>query len=303
MSSFKYLKELRNLPLANEHHICGLIYGEFNDVAFLGEYRKQLLRNTLVIEELSELSEHFPELCGKLVLLKGASLLNDIYNDVGYRFMSDVDILCLEGFLEIEEVLVGRGFKKNIKLNWYGDAHKSEWTRVINGIEINIELHRKLFFHVEDPSYETTDSRIGNFKKFEKELNLIHLIGHAGFQHTFQNLYWIFDIYYFCQKYDDSLDMGKIKEYLNHFKLNNCFEKTLYILDRYFSYSYPGFKSFKKKSLTNFLLNKEIILSPHQGGLRYYLLKHLLKDSLLEAFKYDFLWLWLKIRVKLGRNT
>lgn len=57
------------------------------------EYRKNLIRNTLIFAELDRIIAALGELPLPVVLLKGAAITRMIYKDIGLRPMSDIDIL------------------------------------------------------------------------------------------------------------------------------------------------------------------------------------------------------------------
>ena len=57
------------------------------------EYRKNLIRNTLIFADLEKIVAALGEQSVPVVLLKGAAITRMIYKDIGLRPMSDIDIL------------------------------------------------------------------------------------------------------------------------------------------------------------------------------------------------------------------
>ena len=56
-------------------------------------------RNTIIFNELKTLLKILKHAHIEVVLLKGAALVNSVYPDLAYRFMSDIDVLIKESDL------------------------------------------------------------------------------------------------------------------------------------------------------------------------------------------------------------
>lgn len=275
--------------LLKEHHLEGFYYSKIENLA---EFRKSWLNtwahNEVLLTFAKKMNENFPE----LIFLKGISLLDDVYDDLGARFMSDIDILVpIDTLSGVESFLTSEGFSKIKSSMWYGNDFKIEYNKIENEREINIELHSRLFYHVLKNDWNYSYK---NLKKLSTEDNLIHIIGHCGFNHNFQKIYWMIDIYLYLYKYEKDIDVDILLKRAKELKLVKVFGAALYILDRYFTLP-KKFKLLVTPCAFNFLLSQEFVLNPNQAGLNQYLVKHLFRDSVYESFKYDFFWMINKI--------
>lgn len=271
--------------ILKEHHLEGFYYSKIENLPSLKKaWLNTWAHNEVLLTIAKSIQLKFPG----LIFLKGISLLEDIYEDIGSRFMSDIDILVPIKYLkDLENYLNLSGFVQIKKSQWYGNDFKIEYNKVENSREINIELHSRLFFHDQK---NTWNYQISNFKKLSIEDNLVHIIGHCGFSHNFQKLYWLVDVYLYFLKYENEIDMDLFLEKIKVLKLKRVFEATLYILNRDFDLP-DKFKIYQSNSSFHFLLSDEFLKSPNQSGLNQYLVKHLIRDSIYESFKYDFFWI------------
>lgn len=271
--------------ILKEHHLEGFYYSKIENLPSLKRaWLNTWAHNEVLLILAKSIQSKFPE----VTFLKGISLLEDIYEDLGSRFMSDIDILVpINHLKDIENYLSLSGFVQIKNSKWYGNDFKIEYNKVENGREINVELHSRLFFHDQK---NTWNYQVSNLKKLSIEDNLVHIIGHCGFSHNFQKLYWLVDIYLYLHKYEHEIDMDFLLEKIKELKLKRVFEATLYILIRDFGLSYK-FKRYQGNSSFHFLLSKEFLMDPNQSGLNHYFVKHLIRDSIYESFKYDFFWM------------
>lgn len=297
MSIPKLLENRELMRVADEHLITGLLFREFDMPVSGGEksWKQQWFHNTVLQDELKRLA---PSLGKETIILKGMALTESIYEDSGKRFMSDIDLLIPEERIHsVEKFLKRDGYKSITGETWSANNFKSEWTKLVNGIEVNIELHTRLFYHVPDISWKVQESQITPLKILAPEHCITHLIGHCAFQHNFLKLYWLIDIYLFQREFE--IDWSEVFEAAKDLKLVNSLVSTVWVLNKYFG---CDIEINKEPSLVmRKLLTEKLLLNPNQVGKGYFLLKHLLKDSILESLRYDVGWSLVKVKSLLSK--
>ena len=285
ISDYKALGDFENL--CSRHHIEGLLYSFYDEFRGSSQFKSVWLknwhRNDLAQKVLIE-SVQVNELQHKIVLLKGFALLGQVYLDSGSRFMSDVDLLVHPcDFTKLEKMLIEYGFLRVESKKWKANSFKSEWSIVIDGTEVCIELHSKLYFHVsnrfEDFNFE--ESHIQGFWRLSSIDQLIHLSTHYAFQHTFQSLYWAFDFYFYFLHIQDDLDMKLLSQRALRFKVSRSLDYCLSLLVDHFQ--------LKIELDQKLSLSSDFLWSEERRSFEYLKIKHLTKDSLIQALEYDFL--------------
>lgn len=292
------LLQHKNLhKIALEHHIEGIIYHQFknNNPKFQDQYKKQWVHNQILQDELHSISLKLQGTPLTATLLKGAHLLQDLYPDLGSRFLSDIDLLIEEkDYLYWEKTLQDFGYKHLSLATFSGNNYKFQWSKFREDIEINIELHTKLFFHLKKENWILKSSALLPFTKLSLEDTLIHLCGHLAFQHSFLKLYWLFDIYFYIDKFGDQINWDEVVYKSKNAHLYQSVLMCLWCMEKYFylspkialTFNTAGPKWWQKFLTINFLLN------PDKNKIDYFLIKHATKDYLWEAIWYDLIWLW-----------
>lgn len=298
---------LPSLPLAElepilvQHHLEGLYsycYPEKTTPSLLLRYKQQWIHNkTLLgeVEQLGKLAEHHQL---KASLLKGVDLLLNLYEDAGLRFMSDIDLLIEEKEREQwEKILLNEGFVPVAVSDFGGDIHKKDWRKLSGEIEINLEIHTRLFYHLNQnqDQWETEPSPLKGLQQLKREDLFVHLAGHLAFQHTFSRLNWTLDLFYFCQKWNDQLDWTLIFEKAREKNLVRSVQMILWILHSHFSLKLNAETKtlfvVKEKAWWKSWLTMDFLLYPQKNLVRFLVIKHATKDSFSEALTYDFLWI------------
>lgn len=289
----------------HRHQISGLLYYHYEEFRTNDNFKKswinQWARNEKLISELEALRAVVPHPIN-LVVIKGISHLGTIYQDLGSRFMSDVDLLVdKKDLVAVEAALAQLGFIKLFTSKWKANSHKSEWSIFRDEMEITIELHTNLFYHNSFKLSDTTfeNSHIQGYKKLSFDLELLYLSYHYAYQHNFLRLYWAFDIYLLFEKKQDTINWNKLLQLSQELKVKKSFLLTVSTIDRFFPLTYKPLKDYATRGSE--MIDADFLWSDDMKSKKYMLIKHLTKDSFLTAFEYDFLWLWSKIKEKFLR--
>lgn len=280
------------ISLINHHALWGYTFKnwtvqlpEIKDQA-KATYLKQWLQNQTYLKLLDELLPKLLDIDSSLMILKGIHHLDDLYiDDIAVRFMSDIDLLIdKEKLPSILRMMEEEGFSKNGSLKWYGDLHKIELFKTIDDVQITIELHSKLFFHLDSIELNPV-ARQGGGWVLSLEERLVYLSAHYAFQHTLLKLYWLIDIALLVQK-NRNLDFGKCEEIARKWQVYHSFCYVMGILSDHFEMNLPI-----QRGRFQFLINESSLWNMSQKSLRYLILKHLFKDKWMTSFKYNLLWL------------
>ncbi len=277
------------------HHLEGLAH-QTHIMADNQEWKKQWIHNEIKISELKRLSPKLKQRKISPVLLKGMDLLNRIYTDYGSRFLSDIDLLLtVEELTQLTEILLSDGYEVLQEKKWFGNLNKKTFGKSTCHTQIVIECHTHLFYHLQDDYRQIEPSYIDGYLQLSLNYLFVHLCGHLAFQHNFLKAYWLLDLYYIMEKYHDQLDWQQISDLSKVLKLKQSVLQVLWIMKKYFNYSLTtemqSTFNLRKKHLWKLIINRELLLSGKQGGWRYFILKHLTKDSIVASLKYDILWI------------
>lgn len=281
--------------LVNDHHLEGLLFHQFKieNGKNKSQYKKQWIHNHVLLEELENIAIRLKALKLSGTLLKGAQLLTDLYQDTGSRFMSDVDILIdKQNYNDWKELLLSSGYHSLELPIFIGNDFKSQWIKSIGNIEINLELHTKLFFHLKRENWNLTNSAITPFTQLSVEDTFLHLCGHLAFQHTFLKLYWLFDIYFYIEKHGNEMNWDEVKSKSKNYHLYQSICMCLWCLYKYFDLEKSFVEAFKldQPHWWQKYLTVDFLLCPDEKKIDYFLIKHATKDHLMEAFRYDLTW-------------
>ena len=123
-----------SIPIHARRHLHSL---------FLRTKQANLIRNRALIEILEACQAASID----MLLIKGIALANLVYSDPALRPMRDIDLLVrVEDATRAEKVLFSLGYvheeREDIPNDYY---HLRPLVRMIDGLSINIELHRGLF--------------------------------------------------------------------------------------------------------------------------------------------------------------
>lgn len=297
------------VPNLSSHALEGYYYSQGKAPDFKEQWKKQLTHNLMVRDELETLGQSLEKQSIETVVLKGFALMGDIYQDWGARFASDVDLLVSENNLwRLKEQLGLFGYQEVSQKKWQGNCFKSLFKKNIHGISLTIEVHTQLFWHTKVSWSEHLEpSSLFGFSRLKKEMQLLHLCGHYGFQHTMIKLYWLVDIIRYMRKHGPSLHWPLFWNLAVSHRLFRCSYGVLSLLDNgiqdllfenqgnHKPHRMLWLDSVPPKALWSRpwvarLATPGFLQTPRKYPFRYLLLKCLLKDSFSLNYTYFRQW-------------
>ena len=82
-----------NNEFLKRHNLFGYAYKKTHNKTYYPYWKSQLDRNSIAKQELEKIGKDIKEDNIKVYLLKGYSLMGEVYQDWGERFVSDIDLL------------------------------------------------------------------------------------------------------------------------------------------------------------------------------------------------------------------
>lgn len=242
-------------------------------------YKEQRNRNLIHEQEALTLNNLLSDQGIKVIFLKGITLINDIYVDLGSRVMSDIDCYVARiKYEDLDHLLIPLGYHPNTEAKWLGNAHKREYIKSTDLGEVCIEFHNKLFWHRDDPKLTFRQHGLYGLGLEEK---LVYLCGHYAFLHSCQKLYWLWDIYLFLRCYQDQLDPQKVSYLMDYFGFKKSFSFICEQLRVGFD-----FQCTLNHKHSPVRVRKEHYFSDRQNTWPYLQLKFALKDKLSDNVRY-----------------
>ena len=161
-------------------------------------YRQTIFHNTILLHFLEKFGEHLRSRKLAAVVLKGASLLNSVYTDIGLRPMEDIDLMVRPGdLIALQQILEKMGFEQDqlypttfkkgiIHVDLHTDFLSAHRIRSRQGLtKIDLE-------EVWDRAVPFMEAEIPLFRLALYD-NLIFLCFHL-LKHNFSRLIWFLDI-------------------------------------------------------------------------------------------------------------
>ena len=270
--SINQLKEcLLNLNM--EEH-----YGEHGLEELFSSSKKTAIKTLLYRDIYQQVTNAFSD----IIVLKGLSLTDSYYDGQPIRPFSDLDLLVQnkKTYEKLRSFLLQQGFIQSLQTTKLS-SHKNTFVKYSNNIDLVVEVHSKLYGHL--------DFFVNEFSIYE---NLLYLTYHLAYQHNFLRLIWLSDLYLIYQK--ETISFAVLKEKASHYKLTNSLKMTTYLLNHYFNANLP----ITSKWYYRFLFSRSFLRNPKGNLIRYHLIKILSKDRLYDSFKYYFIWIFEKIKLR-----
>jgi len=190
------------------------------EAALRQAYLESAVRNTLLLHELSQVGDQLAGVGISLLALKGASLAEDVYNNVALRPMRDLDILVRhEDAQRAVQVLRAKGYRVADSEVHAGMslAYENELRLLKDGItETTLDVHWHL---LDSPFYqfgmgmewfwETARPRTcagAAGLMLGPEALLLYLCAHLALHHRRSGMLWRHDVAEVLHRYGDELD-------------------------------------------------------------------------------------------------
>ena len=294
---------------ARYHALAGYLYGEHRlnlpaaiASELIQDWTVQTANSLLIANELERLGAACANRDLNPGLLKGCALIGDVFSDPGTRFTSDIDI-----FIDscdcnsMEKLLIALGYQSVNEPRFWANAYKSHrFYEISPDVKVEVELHARVFPNDTGISWKWKPSPHKGFRALEREDLLVHLLGHLGYQHTFLKLFWLVDIDRLI-RCTPELCWDRVWSLVFQLNHRRSASAVLWAAQKYLATPIPCAASEKLVS-TGFwksLISPGFLVAPKNHKVRYFLLKHLLKDSFLHSLNYD--WHW--IRSQLASST
>lgn len=288
-----------NKDFLERHNLFGHVYLRTQDKIYYPYWKSQLNRNSIAKEELQKIGEDLRKDNIKVFLLKGFSLIGEIYKDWGERFVSDIDLLIsYDELWKLTDILKMYGYAKRKEARWLGNRHRHLYCKKNADVNITIEVHTQLFWHASlNISQSPEVAQVEGFYQLSRENQLIHLCGHIAFQHSYSKLFWLMDIFKYVDRYKNNIDWNIFWENAGRANLYKSCYFTLFLCQKLgLNIQTILYRAKKKKQVSVYFLKKMVSYSflydPDRFPARALAIKFLIKDSVLDNIRYA--WAWLK---------
>ena len=287
-----------NTDFLERHKLFGHAYLRTQNKIYYPYWKSQLNRNSLAKQELERIGKDLKQDQVKVFLLKGFSLMGEIYQDWGERFVSDIDLLISHDELwKLTDILRMYGYTKKKEAKWLGNRHKHVYTKMIDDIQLSIEIHTQLFWH-SSLTHQTDlqESSVQGFYQLSRENQLIHLCGHLAFQHSFSKLFWLMDVFKYVERFREKLDWNSFWDQAERAGLYKSCYFTLFLCQKLgLNIQTVFYRAKKKKKISIYFLKKIVdysyLYDPKKFSARVFAVKFLIKDSIFDNLRYGYAWL------------
>lgn len=268
------LKHPKSNHLIHQHGLGGLLFQTIQGEAkyeFENCYLQQWHLNQCYQQEYLRVQEIAKKEGIEFQGIKGISLIENVYSDLGMRKMSDIDILT-DNFQKLSAVFENLGY---LKLTF--SKYKVVYSKLVDQNEIVFEIHGQLYPN-ENLIPECVNGILSHAEHF------YFLIYHVSYQHTFIRLNWLVDLVHYQEKYPQ--DLNQIMMMARERGHENAFNITFYFLQIFFN-----FKVNHQKFPFQDCFDQNFLVNPYEKKILYFLLKHLTKKSFKDSIQYNLKWL------------
>jgi hypothetical protein len=268
MSAIKNIDYLAVLHLANSEFLTSALYYEMKKKNFFNIIEDEKLhafmhelfvlntrRNEQILRQLKEIVSTFHSAGVELLLLKGiASLVEQEYEHIGIRYLSDIDLLVHpEDVEKAYALLIAAGYKKVDLPYRIHPSHHHLWPLEKDGMPAMLELHRRAVNEeatAETVSFSTAaaykiDSNdFPNTWVFKPTYKLCHAFLHTEVDHNYYklkvlDLRHLYDFTVLAKRYYDAVDWDELDRLIESLGLRENFQSYLYIAKNLFSLTTP----------------------------------------------------------------
>ena len=299
ISSHQSLNWEKFSSYAIKHGVAAVIFSKLSELKLLHllpnanlnlfkqQYYKTFTRNTVLLENFKLVAEQAHKNNINVILLKGISLINHVYDDIGLRPMVDIDILVKkEDISQMEKILesLNYGINPVVKSKFIAikeHFHLPAYIHKTNHIMIELHTH----IHESDSPLKLNISEFWEnkipIKDFSENVGMLspenllqHLCMHIHEHYKSKKirLSHFYDIAKVIEKYNNNeLNWNKFIDDTAKFNLHLAIYPYLYLVQKHFITEIPSIISnhytefdkdnydnyFKDVLLTNSILSKE----------------------------------------------
>lgn len=270
-----------------------------NTESLSSKNKQTTLQNILFQEEYSKLASYCEEKNIRLTAIKGISFLGRIYN-ASERSMTDIDVYVhANDYPSIKNILLDMGYFERAEDKWEYNFFKTLFIKYHLGLEIVFEVHTQLLPNPALDQWMTIAH--GNSTILEPVDELIYLSYHYAQQHTLLHPKWLHDIYV-LSKQSPHLWNSTIWSRAKSKQLQAALLFTALSLNCKYHLHIQTPSSLKKYFIGH-LINKEFLDGADKFPKKYYVAKHMTKDSLMSALSYDFKWVIFQLKKRFCINN
>lgn len=213
-------------------------------------FRQNQYRNTLLLDEAREVFAVLNHYAVDWVALKGASLIPQVYRDLGSRKMGDIDLLvAAESVAQTLELLHGLGYVSQPGAG--PQVSPIELTKTVAGHHINIDLtfrplHRSLSVRHEvlaesllRGKHILEDEQFGTLAVPSVEDQIAYISGNIALHNDNAYMTGLLDLYELAV--NDPPDWQQVLERAGRVNLDKAVLVNLYILHQLFALELPTF--------------------------------------------------------------
>lgn len=213
-------------------------------------------RNKQILHQLEEIISILNFANIEPLLLKGiASLVENDYEHIGIRFLSDIDLMVRPE--EIEKayaVLIDAGYKKTTDVGMVDHvSYHHLWPLEKDGMPVILELHRRVmggystFEYIPfstDTSYKSDNVDFSNTWVLNPTYKLYHTFFHSevdddNYHFKQLDLRHLYDFTVLTNKYYNGVDWDELDRLVKSIGVTNNFQSYLYMAKKLFSLTTP----------------------------------------------------------------
>ncbi len=218
-------------------------------------FRLNTNRNTQIVSQLKEIVSLLSSAGIEPLLLKGsASLVENDYEHIGIRYLSDIDLMVHpEQIEEAYTLLMDAGYKKVDADFIVHDSYHHLWPIEKEGMPAMVELHRRVMgghstfeyipFSI-NTSYKSDNPDFLNAWVLNPTYKLYHSFLHTevdddNYDLKYLDLRHVYDFTVLTKKYYNEIDWNELDRLIRSLKLVNNFQAYLYICKELFGLITP----------------------------------------------------------------
>jgi len=239
------------ISFCSEHGLTSILYKYLKNrtlINLLDEKKQEKLKsyyyftiknNVIKQEYLNKIQKQFSESNIEILPLKGSYLINNHYEDIGLRPMSDIDILIEEkNIISAKNIFFKNGYTIIPARTSIEETYGLQYNLQFAKKDSLIELHRNI-----TPLYSRYRLNIEEFWKCKSNSNLslenhiIHFCVHFNFNinNRLVRLGWLYDIVSIITKNNNKIDWKYISEFCIKNKLFKAVFPILYFLKNHYN--------------------------------------------------------------------